>query len=58
MVYAMSLEYKAPDVVGYKIDGTSITRKDLTNRVTSTSKRIKSGDFITQEEVEKEIENW
>jgi hypothetical protein len=58
MVYAMSREYKAPTVIGYKIDGTPITRKELAQRVTSASKRVKSGDFITQDEVEKEIENW
>lgn len=58
MVYAMSKEYKASRVIGYKIDGTPITRKELAHRVASASKRVKSGDFISQEEVEKEIENW
>lgn len=58
MVYAMSREYKAPIVIGYNIDGTPITQKELVHRVTSASKRVKSGNFISQEEVEKEVENW
>lgn len=58
MVYAMSREYKAPTVIGYNVDGTPITQKELAHRVTSASKRVKSGDFIAQEEVEKEVENW
>ena len=58
MVYAMSREYKAPVVIGYKVDGTPLTRKELAQRVTSASKRVKSGNFISQEEVEKEVENW
>ena len=58
MVYAMSREYKASMVIGYNVDGTSITPKKLAQRVTSASKRVKSGNFITQEDVEKEVENW
>lgn len=58
MVYAMSREYKAPMVIGYNVDGTPITQKELAHRVTSASKRVKAGNFISQEEVEKEIENW
>jgi hypothetical protein len=62
MVYAMSLEYKAPAVIGYHVDGSPITRKELAHRVGSASKRVKSGNFISQEEVEKEVEkeveNW
>jgi hypothetical protein len=58
MVYAMSREYKASGIIGYKVDGTPLTRKELAQRVTSASKRVKSGNFISQEEVEKEVENW
>jgi hypothetical protein len=58
MVYAMSKEYKKPVIVGYNTDGSPITEQVLRNRVKSASKRVKSGDFLTQEEVEKEVENW
>jgi hypothetical protein len=58
MVYAMSREYKSSVVIGYNVNGTPITSKDLAQRVTSASKMVKSGNFISQEEVEKEVENW
>ncbi|MBW6535576.1 MAG: hypothetical protein K0B11_11240 [Mariniphaga sp.] len=58
MVYAMSKEYKKSDIVGFEVDGTPITTESLIERARSASKRVKSGDCITQEEIEKEIENW
>ena len=58
MVYAMSREYKKSDIVGYNTDGSPITQKDLKKRVKAASKRVKAGQYTTQEEVEKEIENW
>ena len=54
MVYAMSKEYNPPMVVGYNVDGTPITQQDLRNRVKAASERVKSGDFLTQEDVEQE----
>jgi|GEM_PF-502630 len=57
MVYAMSKEYQEP-VEGYDTDGTPITHQDIKKRAKAASERVKSGDFLTQEEVEKEIENW
>jgi hypothetical protein len=58
MMYAMSKEYKKPIVVGYNTDGSVISEIELKNRIKSASKRVKSGDFLTQEEVEGEVENW
>jgi len=58
MIYAMSKEYKSPVIVGYNPNGSPITQQELRNRVKAASKRVKSGDFLTQEEVENEVENW
>ncbi len=58
MVYAMSKEYIEPGVVGYNVDGSPITKDNLVKRAKAASQKVKSGDFITQEEVEKEVENW
>ena len=58
MVYAMSKEYGSPEVVGYNTDGSSLTQQDLVKRVKSASKRVKSGGFLTQEDVEKEVDDW
>jgi hypothetical protein len=57
MVYAMSKKYKSTVIVGYNPNGSPITQQELRKRVKAASKRVKSGDFLTQEEVEKEIEN-
>ncbi len=54
----MSKEYQKTDLVGYNLDGTPISKQHLADRVKAASVRVKSGDFITQDEVEKEIENW
>ena len=58
MVYAMSKEYEETEIVGYTLDGSPITRQHLLKRVKAASERVKSGDFLTQEDVEKEVEDW
>ena len=58
MVHAMSKEYENPDISGFNVDGTPITTEELRKRVKEASSRVKAGDYITQEEVEKDIENW
>lgn len=58
MVHAMSKEYKESDVVGYRVDGSPIRKDAFSKRVIAASKRVKSGDFISEEEVEQEVQNW
>ena len=58
MVHAMSSEYKKTDMVGYNVDGTPISKKELVSRAKEASARVKSGDYLTQEEIEKEKKNW
>jgi hypothetical protein len=58
MVDAMRKEYEGSDVVGYEVDGTPIAQEDLKKRVREASARVKAGDYITQEDLEKEVENW
>jgi len=57
MVFAMSKAYENK-IVGYNTNGTQITSEDFKKRVAAASQRVKSGDFITQKSIEKEIENW
>jgi len=58
MVYAMSKEYNETAIVGYHVDGSPISKETLVKRAKAASERVKSGDFITQEDVEREVENW
>ena len=57
-VHAMSKEYEKPEIAGFTPDGTPIYSNELVKRVKAASKRVKAGDFATQEEVDKEVENW
>ena len=58
MIHALSIEYDAPVTIGYNTDGTAINERDLRDRVKAASRRVKAGDYITQEEIKKEVENW
>jgi len=59
MVNALAKSYEEEEViVGYRTDGTPITPQDLKERAKAASKRVKSGQYITQEELEKGVENW
>ena len=58
MVYAMSKKYNETTIVGYNVDGSEISKESLVKRAKAASKRVKSGDFLTQEELDKEVENW
>ncbi len=44
-------------IVGYS-NGKPISKKQFIKRIEAAEKRIESGDFTTQEDVEKEAANW
>lgn len=52
------LKQKNNPVVGYEISGDPITRRQLVKRIEEAEKRIDNGEYITQEDLEKESENW
>lgn len=58
MVHAMSKEYEKSENIGYTVNGDPITKEDLKKKVKAASERVKSGDYISQEEVYKEVKNW
>ena len=45
-------------IVGYTTDGQPLTKNQYNERLLVAEKQIESGDYITQEDLEKEIENW
>lgn len=45
-------------IVGYTAKGEPLTKKEYNLRLEKAEKQITSGDFITQEDLEKEVENW
>lgn len=45
-------------IVGYSTDGKPLTLQEYNERLLISEKQIESGDYISQDELEKEIENW
>lgn len=45
-------------VVGYTTDGQPLTKNQYNERLLVAEKQIESEDYITQEDLEKEVENW
>lgn len=58
MVHAMSKEYRSTTIAGYHADGTAISVDDLRENVKAASDRVKSGKYISQEDIEKSVENY
>ena len=58
MVYAISKDHEKAIVVGYEVDGTPITQEGLIKQAREASAQVKAGNYITQEDLEKEMENW
>ncbi len=44
-------------IVGYTVDGKPLTKKSYNARLQIAEKQIRSGEYITQEDLEKEAEN-
>ena len=45
-------------VVGYTVDGKPLTQKAYNERMALAEKQLKSGQTISQSDLEKESENW
>jgi DNA-binding Lrp family transcriptional regulator len=45
-------------IVGYTVDGRPLTKAAYDNRLKKAEEQISAGRFITQEDLEKESENW
>ncbi len=45
-------------IVGYTAKGAPLTKKDYNLRLEKAEQQIASGDYLSQEDLEKEAENW
>lgn len=45
-------------VVAYTVDGKPLTKAMYNERLDLAEKQLQSGEYITQENLEKEAENW
>jgi len=46
------------EIIGYELDGSPITKRNYLDKLKSAQKRVSSGDYITQEDRENEMEKW
>ncbi|MGM0642090.1 MAG: hypothetical protein ACQESN_11785 [Thermotogota bacterium] len=53
----MNKKYEQTKIIGFSIDGEPITKEDLKKRVKKASERVKSGNYITQKDVDKEVKD-
>lgn len=49
---------KKDEITGYQADGSPITQAQMQSDILGAKDRILSGDFTTQEDLEKESESW
>lgn len=49
---------KEAEIVGYTANDEPITQAELIKTARSASERVKSGNYISQEDLEKASENW
>jgi hypothetical protein len=52
------LKQKSDPVVGFEITGAPISRRQLIKRIEEAEQRIDGGEFVTQEDLERESKNW
>lgn len=45
------------NIVGYTVSGEALTLEDYHKRIEVAEKQFESGDYLTQEELEKKFEN-
>lgn len=52
------LQERYDPVVGYELNGEPITRSVMIQQLAEAEQRIDRGEYITQEDLEKEAESW
>lgn len=45
-------------IVGYTVEGKPLTKDAYNKRLLKAETQIRKGNYVTQEEIEKESENW
>jgi len=45
-------------IIGYSVKGEPLTKNEYNLRLEKAEKQIAEGNFITQEDLEKEVQSW
>ena len=54
----LEIQLSNKKIVAYTVQGESLTKEMYVSRVKNTLKSVKSGNFTTIEDLEKESESW
>ena len=57
-IFEKGLPISNDPIVGYTTKGEAITKSKLVQRVRAASDRVRSGQYTTQEDLERESESW
>lgn len=52
------VQSKYGDTVGHELDGRPINKAELISQIEAAEKRIDSGKYISQRDLERESANW
>ena len=58
LIHGLIKADQEPSPVGYKLDGTPITKEDLIARTEKAEEDIREGRVKTSKQLRKEIRNW
>lgn len=58
VVKAVMESYWEEEIVAYTVGGKALNKESYQNELNEGIEEIKRGDFITQQDLEKESENW
>jgi FixJ family two-component response regulator len=50
--------YRENDIVAYGLEGKPVTRKEYRQELLAAEEEISKGDYLSQEDLEKEIDSW
>jgi hypothetical protein len=58
VVKAVIESYQEEEIVAFSVEGKPITRSEYKSQLAETKLEIEKGDYISQDDLEKESENW
>ncbi|MCV2485373.1 hypothetical protein OD917_10590 [Flavobacterium sp. SH_e] len=58
VVKAVIESYQEDEIVAFSVDGKPITRSEYKSELANAENEIRTGNVISQEDLEKESENW
>ncbi len=58
LVKALAESYHEDDIVSYTVEGQPLTKSEYRQELLDAETEIERGEYTTQEDLEKESENW